>query len=140
MGRAPTHIDSHRHVHRQANLFPEFCQWAAPLNVPVRGEGPVRFVGGFYAQWEWKVTELKYVSVPALQQMIRTEVLAGVTEFSCHPGYVQKDYSAVYNVEREEEIRTLTHRGILQTIEEEKIRLISYADYNRLRAGIPADC
>jgi predicted glycoside hydrolase/deacetylase ChbG (UPF0249 family) len=133
MGRAPTHIDSHRHAHRQQHLFKSFCEWTAPLKIPVRAACEVRFVGGFYAQWEWMVTELKYVSVPFLQEMIRNEVPVGFTEFSCHPGYVGPDYQAVYNAEREEEVRTLIDPRIRETIEEQGIKLISYADYNQMR-------
>ena len=133
MGRAPTHIDSHRHAHRQEHLFDAFKKWTDPLKIPVRGMCEVRFVGGFYAQWEWMVTELKYVGVPFLQEMIRTEIPVGVTEFSCHPGYVGPDYQAVYNKEREEEIKTLIDPRIRQTIVEQGIKLISYGDYQKLR-------
>jgi predicted glycoside hydrolase/deacetylase ChbG (UPF0249 family) len=129
LGRMPTHIDSHRHAHRADHLLPFFKELVAPLGVPLRGDGRVRFVGGFYAQWEWKVTNLEYVSVPFLQKMLRKEVEEGWTEFSCHPGYRSPDYTAVYLEEREAEIRTLTDPRIRQTIEELGIRLANYADY-----------
>jgi predicted glycoside hydrolase/deacetylase ChbG (UPF0249 family) len=133
VGRMPTHIDSHRHVHLDdPGLFPHFQEWVEPLGIPLRGDGKVNFVGGFYAQWEWKVTELKYVSVPFLQEMLRNEVPPGFTEFSCHPGYVSEDYQAVYGAEREAELATLTDPRVRQTITEQQIRLISYADYARL--------
>jgi chitin disaccharide deacetylase len=129
LGRMPTHLDSHRHAHREEHVMPVFRELAAPLGVPLRGDGRVRFVGGFYAQWEWRVTNLDYVSVPFLQQMLRDEVPPGWTEFSCHPGYRSPDYSAVYLAEREEEVRTLTDPRVRQTIAERGIRLVSYADY-----------
>lgn len=128
-GRLPTHIDSHRHAHRAEHLMPVFKQLVAPLGVPLRDDGRVRFVGGFYAQWEWKVTNLEYVSVPFLQKMLQEEVRVGWTEFSCHPGYRSPDYTAVYLEEREAEVRTLTDPRIRDTIEELDIRLVSYADY-----------
>jgi predicted glycoside hydrolase/deacetylase ChbG (UPF0249 family) len=87
LGRMPTHVDSHRHAHRRTHLRPVFRELVEPLVVPLRDEGPIRFVGGFYAQWEWLITNLEYVSVPFLQWMLREEVLEGWTEFSCHPGY-----------------------------------------------------
>jgi predicted glycoside hydrolase/deacetylase ChbG (UPF0249 family) len=129
MGRPPTHVDSHRHAHREEHLFPHFLEWTAHLNVPVRGDGRVNFVGGFYAQWEWKVTDLTYVSVPFLQRMLRDEVPPGVTEFSCHPGYITDDYHGVYLHEREAEIRTLTDPALAETVAAERIRLVSYADF-----------
>lgn len=125
-GRLPTHVDSHRHAHRE--IMPLFRELVAPLGVPLREDGQVNFLGGFYAQWEWMVTELHYVSVEFLQEMIRNEVRSGITELSCHPGYVSSDYHAVYLEEREQEVRTLTDPRIRQTIDTENIRLIGYAD------------
>lgn len=130
--RLPTHVDSHRHAHREPHVMPLFRQLVAPLGVPLRDDGPVRFVGGFYAQWEWLVTDLDHVSVPFLQQLLRDEVTEGWTEVSCHPGYVSPDFQSVYLAEREAELRTLTDPRIRQTIDEEKIHLVNYADYRRL--------
>jgi predicted glycoside hydrolase/deacetylase ChbG (UPF0249 family) len=136
LGRMPTHVDSHRHVHRERHLMPLFRELVAPLGVPLRDDGRVNFVGGFYAQWEWKVTNLEYVSVPFLQRLLREEVPVGWTEVSCHPGYRSPDYDSVYLAEREEEVRTLTDPRIRQAVEELDIRLVSYADYGEtLRRG-----
>lgn len=129
MGRKPTHIDSHRHAHREEHLMEHFLKWCEPLGVPVRGDGKVNWVGGFYAQWEWKVTELKYVSVEFLERMLREEVPPGVTEFSCHPGYITPDYYGVYMYEREAEIKTMIDPRIRETIVSEGIELVSYLDY-----------
>ena len=129
LARMPTHVDSHRHAHMQEGVKALLAELAAPLGVPLRGDGRVGFVGGFYAQWEWKVTNLEYVSVPFLQRMLREEVPGGWTEFSCHPGYVTPDYQAVYLSEREEEVRTLTDPRIRASIEAEGIRLAGYRDY-----------
>lgn len=128
MGRLPTHIDSHRHAHREPHLFEHFKQWTAHLGVPLRADGRVRFVGGFYGQWEWKVTNLHYISVEFLQEMLRNETPPGLTEFSCHPGYITTDYHGVYSGEREVEITALTDPRVVDTIAREGIRLISYAD------------
>jgi predicted glycoside hydrolase/deacetylase ChbG (UPF0249 family) len=129
MGRLPTHVDSHRHVHREEHLMPVFRELVAPLGVPLRDDGRVKFVGGFYAQWEWQVTNLEHVSVPFLRQLLREEVPVGWTELSCHPGYVSPDYTAVYLHEREAEVRTLCDPSIRQAIVSLGIRLVSYADY-----------
>jgi predicted glycoside hydrolase/deacetylase ChbG (UPF0249 family) len=128
MSRMPTHVDSHRHAHREKHLLPLFRELVEPLRVPLRDDGRVRFVGGFYAQWEWAVTNLKYVSVRFLQRMLREEVLEGWTEFSCHPGYRSPDYHAIYLAEREAELRTLTSPAIRDTIERLGISLRSFAD------------
>jgi len=130
LGRLPTHIDSHRHAHREEHLRPVFGELAHSLGIPLRDEGRVRFVGGFYAQWEWMKTNLEYVSVPFLEHLLGEEVQPGWTELSCHPGYVSDDFFSVYLPEREAELRTLTDPRIAAAITTLGIRLASYADYD----------
>lgn len=129
LGRLPTHIDSHHHIHREEHVRPLFRELTAPLGVPLRADGPIHFVGGFYAQWEWQVTDLEHVSVSFLQQLLREEVPDGWTELSCHPGYPSPDFTSVYLAEREAELRTLTDPRIRQTLDELGIRLASFANY-----------
>jgi chitin disaccharide deacetylase len=127
-GAAPTHLDSHWHVHREPPAAETFRTVAGRLGMPLRAEGPVAFVGGFYAQWEWKVTQLEYVSVDFLCRLLHEEVAGEWTELGCHPGYVEPDLDSVYLHEREEEVRTLTDPRVRETIEELGIRLASYGD------------
>ena len=133
MGRAPAHVDSHRHAHREPVVFDLFRELVAPLGVPLRHDGRVRYVGGFYAQWEWMVTELKYVGVEFLQQLLRDETSAGGwTEIGCHPGYVSDEFTSIYLTEREHELRTLTDMRVRRTIDELGITLCNYDDHARL--------
>jgi predicted glycoside hydrolase/deacetylase ChbG (UPF0249 family) len=129
VGRPPTHVDSHRHMHRQSHLRPVFRQLVEPMGIPLRDDGRVQFVGGFYAQWEWMVTDLSKVSVDAFCQMLEAHVYPGWSEFSCHPGYVSDDYQSVYLAERETELKTLTDPRVREAIEAGGIRLVSYADW-----------
>ena len=129
MGRDPTHVDSHRHMHLDEGVRELFAELAAPLGVPLRGDGQVRFVGNFYAQWEWGVTDLDHVSPQALEQIMREEVRGEWTELSCHPGYVSDDYTPMYRHEREAELRTLTDPRIRAAIGELGITLESYATF-----------
>ena len=130
LGRPPTHVDSHHHVHLEEPVAALFRELVRPLGVPLRGDGRVRYVGGFYAQWEWKVTNLEYVSVPFLQSLLRDEVEDGWTELGCHPGYRSAGFRSVYLEEREAEVRTLTDPRVRDTLDELGIRLASYADYS----------
>lgn len=134
MDGLPTHVDSHRHAHREEHLMPLFRELVERLGVPLRGDGRVRFIGGFYAQWEWKVTNLDYVSVPFLEGLLANEVRDGWTELSCHPGYIGDGYSAVYLAEREAEVRTLTDPRIRDALDRDGIELASYADHAAARA------
>lgn len=136
LGRPPTHIDSHRHAHLERGLLEVFCELAAPTGVPVRGDGRVRFIGGFYGQWEWKVTDLEHVGVLALQRILRTELADGWTEISCHPAYVTDDYlRSVYLHERRVELATLTDPAIRDTIAALGVQLASYAEFPRAQLG-----
>jgi predicted glycoside hydrolase/deacetylase ChbG (UPF0249 family) len=129
MDRGPTHIDSHRHMHLKEEVCELMRELVAPLGVPLRGHGPVTFIGGFYAQWEWGVTELEHVSVEALRRIMREEVGEGWTEISCHPGYITPGYRSTYSSEREAEIRTLTDPRVRAAIAELGMTLESYATY-----------
>jgi predicted glycoside hydrolase/deacetylase ChbG (UPF0249 family) len=133
-GRLPTHIDSHRHAHRAEHLQPMFREVAERIGVPLRGESDLSYVGGFYGQWEWQVTDLTHISVPFLQKLLREEAPEGWTEFSCHPGYVSDDFESIYLAEREVELRTLTDPAVIDCLDELGIRLASYDDYNRALA------
>jgi predicted glycoside hydrolase/deacetylase ChbG (UPF0249 family) len=129
LGVPPTHVDSHHHVHRQPGFREVFAEAVAPLGIPLRELSPVAHIGGFYAQWEWEVTELHYVSVEFIQQILRTEVTAEWTELGCHPGYVGDGFDSVYSSEREVELQTLTDPRVRETIAELGLELCSYADY-----------
>jgi predicted glycoside hydrolase/deacetylase ChbG (UPF0249 family) len=59
----------------------------------------------------------------------------GVSKVSCHPGHLRTSLDAVYNREREEELRTLTDDRVKMVIAEAGIRLITYRDYARLVRG-----
>lgn len=128
MGRAPTHVDSHHHVHRRPEIAPIARELVTPLGVPLREESEVRFIGGFYGQWEWRVTDLHHVSPEFLLWILRNEVADGWTEISCHPGYVTDDFTSVYLEEREAELATLTDPLIRAEIDSLGLRLASYAE------------
>lgn len=134
-GHDPTHLDSHHHVHRHPPLRECFAALADELGVPVREASPIAYIGGFYAQWEWQVTELRYVSVEFLEQILRNEVTTEWTELGCHPGYVSDDFQSVYLSEREEELRTLTDPRLREVLPKLEIELASFEDY-RSRAAV----
>jgi chitin disaccharide deacetylase len=128
MNRPPTHVDSHHHVHRRDEIAPIARQLVSALGVPLREEGSVRYVGGFYGQWEWLVTDLEHIGPEFLIWILRNEVDEGWTEIGCHPGFVTDDFTSVYLAEREVEVATLTDPRVQAEIEALGIRLASYAD------------
>jgi chitin disaccharide deacetylase len=131
LGGPPTHLDSHHHVHRRPEVWPVAQELAAPLGVPLREDGWVRYVGGFYGQWEWQVTDLEHVRPEFLIWILRNEVDEGWTEIGCHPGFATGDFRSVYLAEREVEVETLTDPRVRAEIEALGVRLASYADLPR---------
>jgi predicted glycoside hydrolase/deacetylase ChbG (UPF0249 family) len=128
IGRPPTHVDSHHHVHERPDVAPLVGVLIEPLGVPLRGDGRVAYIGGFYAQWEWQVTELAHVSSEALMHILREEVGPGWTEIGCHPGRVTPGFRSAYRAEREVELATLTRPGLREDIAALGLRLASFAD------------
>jgi predicted glycoside hydrolase/deacetylase ChbG (UPF0249 family) len=133
VGRPPTHVDSHHHVHRRDEVAPIARELVAPLGAPLREDGSVRYVGGFYGQWEWQVTELEHVRPEFLIWILRNEVEEGWTEIGCHPGFVTPDFRSVYLAEREVEVQTLADPRVRAEIEALGIRLATFADLARER-------
>ncbi len=128
MGREPTHVDSHHHIHRRAEIGLIARELVDPLGVPLREDGRATFIGGFYAQRERLVTDLHHVSPEFLIWILRNEVGEGWTELSCHPGYVSEDFNSVYLTEREVELQTLKDPSVRQELDTLGIRLASYAE------------
>jgi predicted glycoside hydrolase/deacetylase ChbG (UPF0249 family) len=130
----PTHVDSHHHVHSGERMA-TFSELVAPLGVPLRHAGQVAYIGGFWAQWEPGVTELRYVGRDFLLELVRTEALEGFTELACHPARIVGDFRSSYLAEREVELRTLTAPELAEAIEALGVRLVSYRDWSRDRAN-----
>lgn len=130
MGADPTHVDSHHHVHSGDRLA-TFSRLVAPLRVPLRGSGDVAYIGGFWAQWEPGVTELRYVSPDFLLELVSNEALDGFTELTCHPARITGDFRSSYLAEREAELRTLTRPELKERIEALGVELANYRDWSR---------
>jgi predicted glycoside hydrolase/deacetylase ChbG (UPF0249 family) len=127
LGRPPTHLDSHQHVHRARGRRPLFEELADEHGIPLRDRAPVVFKGGFYAQWEHGVSDPSKVSLAALERILRTEILeGGIYELSCHPGYFDPAAELVYHRDRESELATLCDPRLPGILEEEGIRRIGY--------------
>jgi predicted glycoside hydrolase/deacetylase ChbG (UPF0249 family) len=118
VGRPPTHLDSHHHVHLQGRRAAAFADVGQRLGVPVRGCSPVRYIGGFYGQWEWGVTDLSHLSVNYLFHLLREEVLEGPNEIACHPAASLDDLESSYHAERLVELETLTEPRVRAALAE----------------------
>ena len=131
MGRPPTHLDSHHNVHRDPGRLPHFLAVAAEHGLPLRDHSAVRYFSKFYGQWGGEAHP-EQISVESLARMLEMEIQEGVTELSCHPGYLDPNYRTGYAAEREIELRTLCDPRVREVLAEQSIRLISYHDVARL--------
>jgi predicted glycoside hydrolase/deacetylase ChbG (UPF0249 family) len=86
MGRDPTHIDSHQHVHRGEPAKSPAVELARRAGVPLRGCTPgIHYCGGFYGQ-ATDGTLLPEILTPDGLIRILAELPPGVSELGCHPG------------------------------------------------------
>ena len=102
----------------------------------MRDEPPVTFKGGFYAQWQYGVSDPSKVSLEALSHILRQEVVNGIYELAVHPGFSDPAVPYVYDHDRELEMATLCDVRVPAIIREEGIRLISYHDLPEARAAL----
>jgi chitin disaccharide deacetylase len=137
MGSPPTHLDSHHNVHRDPRLLPHFLSVARHYGVPLREHSPVRYLSKFYGQWGGQ-THLEQISVDSLLHLLKTDIQEGVTELSCHPGYVDPDFPSTYSIERETELQTLCAPSIRTSLAEQQIHLVAFRDLGSLAMAWPS--
>jgi predicted glycoside hydrolase/deacetylase ChbG (UPF0249 family) len=125
VGAPPTHVDSHHDVHRHPRVLPYVRVWAERIGVPVRGYSRVRHLSKFYGQWGGE-THLEQISVDGLLRLLDSELGPGVTELTCHAGYVDEGLVSSYATEREAELRTLCDPRARQALAERSIRLVGF--------------
>jgi len=135
-GARPTHLDSHHDVHRDPRVLPHVRAWARRWGVPLRGYSHVRHLPKFYGQWGGE-THLEQISVEGLLRLLDAELAHGVTELTCHPGYVDPGLTSSYLVEREAEVRTLCDPRMRPALAERGIRLAGFRDLPALVAAPP---
>jgi predicted glycoside hydrolase/deacetylase ChbG (UPF0249 family) len=125
IGRQPTHLDSHQHVHREEPLASIVHAVGAELDVPVRSlSGRVRYCGDFYGQTRRGEPRPEALEVEALLAIIFA-LPVGTTELGCHPGEAS---DSSYGEERFREIGALCDPRVRSAIAEEGIELCSFSD------------
>ena len=127
MGKAPTHIDSHQHVHLREPARALILERARSLGVPLRScSTRLQYCGQFYGQDADGIPLPDHIGTPALVSVIRG-LPAGVTELGCHPGY-DVGSTSMYGVEREREVAALCDPAVRAALVECAITLCSFAD------------
>lgn len=127
VGREPTHLDSHQHVHRHEPARGALARLAEELGVPLRSLHPrIRYLGDFYGQTDTGEPLPSAITVDALLGLLR-RLGEGVTELGCHPAKGRVEGSS-YAIERERELGVLCDPRVRTAIEAEGIELRSFAD------------
>jgi chitin disaccharide deacetylase len=124
LGRAPTHVDSHQHVHMNAPAAAAVREVVDPLGVPLRAHG-IRYLGDFYGQTGRGEPLPEAITAERLVELI-AGLPGGVTEMGCHPGIAVTGETS-YRAERELEVAALCDPRVRQSIEDEGIVLCSFA-------------
>jgi len=126
VGRDPSHLDSHQHVHREEPARSILGGIARDLGLPLRHEtAHSRYCGDFYGQDAKGTTLSEAIGVEAVLRILET-LPPGITELGCHPGRGD-DLEGMYRAEREEEVRTLCDPRVRATLAELRIELRSFA-------------
>lgn len=132
IGRDPSHVDSHHHVHSATPQRRQtFAALVEPLNIPLRGQSGVWYIGAFYGQWEVGVTRLRHVRRPFLIQLIQMMAGEGMSELGCHPGRLG-DFKSSYSSERAVELATLTESGLRAEVEEMGVELVNFLAFGKM--------
>jgi predicted glycoside hydrolase/deacetylase ChbG (UPF0249 family) len=127
LGRDPTHLDSHQHVHRDEPLRSMLSKIAEKMSVPIRHiTGKYRYVGDFYAQDNHGRSWPEWIGVDSLIGILKS-LPRGVSEMCCHPGYA-RGLETSYAREREQEIRTLCDVRVMQAVKDLGLNLCSFED------------
>lgn len=132
LGRLPTHIDGHHHVHKSPPVLEAVVEAAAEHGLPVRRASPE--IAARLARARVPTTdhfEERFFGEGARLEAL-LEILealpAGTTELMCHPGMPDPELAALssYAVERERELEVLTDPEVARRVGELGIRLIHF--------------
>lgn len=135
VGRAPTHIDGHHHVHALPGVFPAVLEQARRLGASVRSLDEVtrsrardsgvatadRFEASFYGP--------DAVTVSHLSELL-AQLVTGTTELMCHPARGPDpalESTSSYSLPRYRELETLTSAPVREALARAGVELAGTA-------------
>jgi predicted glycoside hydrolase/deacetylase ChbG (UPF0249 family) len=132
VGHAPSHLDSHQHVHLREPVRAILIDIAQRLGVPLRHGSPeIRYCGNFYGQTADGTPLRDVISADRLIQILET-LPAGYTELGCHPA-AECDLDTMYRQERLEELKVLCDPRVRAAVTAMGIGLRSFVDLSHGR-------
>ena len=134
VGCAPTHLDSHQHVHNTEPARAVVLEVAQQLEIPVRDCTPtLAYCGDFYGQTGHGEPFPEGIGLEQLKRTV-TSIGPDWTELGCHPGFAE-DLDSVYRREREREVAVLCRPEVKAATEAAGVRLCSFSEYAAEFAG-----
>jgi chitin disaccharide deacetylase len=131
IGRDPSHINSHQHMHMREPVRSVALRACEHLGIPLRNLSPqVHYVLKFYGQTDEGLPFPAGISVDRLLDLLYT-LPSGWSVLVCHPGNVT-DLKTVYLKERREELKVLCNRRVRDAIRDLGITLCSFDDWKHL--------
>ena len=127
VGHAPSHLDSHQHVHLREPVRAVLIELAQRLGVPLRHCSPeITYRGNFYGQAADGTPMRDVISVDGLIHILKA-LPAGCTELGCHPA-AECDLHTMYRQERLEELKVLCDPRVRAAVMAMGIELRSFAN------------
>jgi predicted glycoside hydrolase/deacetylase ChbG (UPF0249 family) len=125
VGRDPSHLDSHQHVHLQDPARAIMIEESQRLGVPLRAcSADISYCGDFYGQTGTGEPWPDGITVDGLLEIV-SGLGPGITELSCHPGE-DDDFDSVYRFERTKEVGVLCHPEVCPALAEAGVRLVAF--------------
>ena len=135
VGRDPTHIDSHQHVHQGGPAHDTATALARSLGVALRHDTPeITYCGRFYGQTAEGESLPSLITVDALVELIGG-LPASVTELACHPGF-DDDLPTMYRTERRLEVAALCDRRTRAALDASSVRLTRFSQWTAGRVAL----
>lgn len=137
-GLAPSHLDSHHHIHNRPEIFPVFVELARELGVPARAlsDGMRRsFDAAGVPHADVCVTRFfgRNLTAGSFLSLVDAAFAAlggsGVVEVMAHPGKSDAALAAIssYVDGREDELRVLLQPGLLEILAERGVTVVDAA-------------
>jgi predicted glycoside hydrolase/deacetylase ChbG (UPF0249 family) len=124
VGRDPSHLDSHQHVHQREPVQAILREAGRGLGIPVRHFSQYAYVGDFYGQTEDGTPVPGALSEDHLVRILG-KLVPGSWELACHPAAAPTP-SSMYSQERIQELAILTSPRIRQAIADLGISLVPF--------------
>lgn len=127
LGKLPTHMDTHHHIHGHANIFDAIRRLSRKYKIPYRKVNH-SVPGATHFLFEDLDPERHWTRDQFLRCL--KHLPKGISEIMVHPGYVDQELRHISSFldGREFERRFLSDRSILRLADRENIKLIHFGD------------